>query len=258
MGLRKIIRIDEKLCNGCGECITDCAEGALELVDGKARVVREALCDGFGACVGVCPTGALTIVERDAEDYSEKAVEERLQVLNRPPDAHQERLKAARKLQAPAPAPDFHGCPGSRVQSFESAASDAAEEPVKSELAQWPIQLRLLPTDGRLYDGRDVVLLADCVPAAFGDVQRKLIKDKTVIMTCPKLDNQGEIVDKLTLIFSNRLKSVTAGIMEVPCCHGLVKMAEEALRRAGSGLTIQVEKIGIRGELRESYRHSPR
>jgi NAD-dependent dihydropyrimidine dehydrogenase PreA subunit len=251
MAVRKIIRIDEALCTGCGDCVIDCAEGALKIVGGKARVVRDAFCDGLGACLGACPTGALTIEEREAEAFDEEAVE-----------AHLHALEASLPAPSPTPFPAlgahaFGGCPGSRPQVFAPApaaltgGSAAQGVAPRCELTQWPIQLRLLPTDGPLYAQRDLLLLADCVPATDPDVQRGLIRGRTIALTCPKLDDPRPTVEKLARIFQNPVRSITVAIMEVPCCGGLVAQVQQALAAAGKNLPVQVVVVGLRGEVRE-------
>lgn len=244
--VRKIIEIDEELCNGCGLCVVDCAEGALKIVDGKAKVVNDVFCDGLGACIGACPEDALKIVERAAPEFDEEAVEVHLASIGRPP-------LAASPATPPQPAqPHGHGggCPGSALRMLDPApkapTDDNAEAP-QSYLSQWPIQLRLLPPSGPLWQDKDVVLLADCVAAAYPDVQRQLIRDKTIVMTCPKLDDAQESIDKLAQIFQSPLKSVTVAIMEVPCCGGLARIAQEALQRSGATHELKVTTIGING-----------
>lgn len=258
MAVRKIIRIDEALCNGCGECVVDCAEGALEIVNGKARVVRDSFCDGMGACLGSCPTGALTIVERDTDAYDEAAV-----------SAHLAKLEGSAFPPAPPSAPTqlghghgFEGCPGSRPQVFPASptpggfpsATQGGEAPApRSELTQWPIQLRLVPFDGPLYANRDLVLIADCIAAAYPDVQRGLIRGHTIALSCPKLDDAQPTLEKLARIFQNPLRSVTVAIMEVPCCSGLLSQARQALAAAGKSLPLEVLRVGIRGDVLDRF-----
>ncbi len=261
MAVRKIIRIDEALCNGCGECVIDCAEGALEIVNGKARVVRDSFCDGMGACLGACPTGALTIVERDTDAYDEAAV-----------SAHLAKLEGSALPPAPPALPahghGFGGCPGSRPQIFPASPtpggmpsaprdsappSPAGGEAPRSELTQWPIQLRLVPFDGPLYENRDLVLIADCIAAAYPDVQRGLIRGHTIALSCPKLDDPRPTIEKLTRIFENPLRSVTVAIMEVPCCSGLLSQARQAMESAGKRLPLEVLRVGIRGDVLDRY-----
>jgi NAD-dependent dihydropyrimidine dehydrogenase PreA subunit len=231
---RKIIEIDEAKCNGCGDCIVSCAEGALKIIDGKAKVVSESFCDGMGACLGACPEGALTITERYTADFDEKAVAKHL--LAEKGNGHG--------------AHGDGGCPGSRFRMLDNQTETADGEKVelKSELAQWPIQLRLIPTSGPLYDHRDLLLLADCVPAAYADVQRKLIKGNAIAMSCPKLDDPREAIEKLALIFQNPIPKIKVAIMEVPCCSGLVQIAKEAMKRAGVNIPIEIIRLSIRGK----------
>ncbi len=260
--VRKIIEIDEELCNGCGDCVVDCAEGALKIVDGKAKVVNDVFCDGLGACIGACPVDALKIVEREAPEFDEEAVDEHLAKIGRPSLAEQGATQAQQagghghgSGHGPGEGDSQEsacGCPGSAMRTFEPTPEktndDGAEAP-QSFLAQWPIQLRLLPPFGPMWQDKDVVLLADCVAAAYPDVQRQLIRDKTIVMTCPKLDDAQESIDKLAQIFQNPLKSINVAIMEVPCCGGLARIAEEALQRSGADHQLQVTTISIRGEV---------
>ena len=285
---RKIIQIDEDKCDGCGACETDCAEGALKVIDGKAQVVNDVFCDGLGACIGACPTGALEIVEREAEEFDESAVEQHLANLHKPNAAPPAPGPAARGRPAsptlahtPRPlgghgghAGHGGGCPGSALRMFGDGPTPAAAAPgvrpapapsaapaggwnaptqPRSELTQWPIQLRLLPTSGPLYQNRDLLLLADCTAAAYPDLQRGLVAGKTVLMSCPKLDDPEESVDKLSVIFRNPIKSVSVAIMEVPCCSGLVRITQEAMRRAGASFPLEVVRIGVRGDLLERF-----
>jgi len=266
---RKIIRVDEDKCDGCGACVTDCAEGALQVIDGKARVVNDVFCDGLGACIGACPTGALEIVEREADAFDEEAVREHLARLNAPAGSPpvDAAARAARAHATPGPvhaAHAGHGCPGSMLRMFQdpppagsSATAPAgphnAPLPARCELAQWPIQLRLLPTSGPLYQDRDLLLLADCTAAAYPDLQRGLIAGRTVLMSCPKLDDAEESVNKLAAIFRNPIRSVSVAIMEVPCCSGLVRIAQEAMRRAGASHPVEVVRVGVRGDLLERF-----
>jgi len=270
MPVRTIIRIDEALCNGCGECVIDCAEGALEIVDGKARVVRDSFCDGMGACLGACPTGALTLEDRDADAYDEAAVAARLAGL----DAKPAPVAAAPTFPAPSrvegvPAPEAHGfggCPGSRLRVFPAAPTTDAAPPATQgfapaatgpaqtcELSQWPIQLRLVPFDGPLYANRDLVLIADCIPATYPDVQRGLIRGRTIALSCPKLDDPRPTIEKLARIFQSPLRSIAVAILEVPCCTGLLSQVQQALGMAGKRLPIEVIRVGIRGDLLERY-----
>ena len=248
---RKIIRIDEAKCTGCGLCITNCAEGSLEIRDGKAVLVREALCDGLGACLGHCPEGALTIEERDAEEFDEHLVGQRLVEIGREP------------LGAPAShAPPVHaspaggGCPSARLQAIARPAPvrSAAEtaEATPSELTHWPVQLALLPPTAPFFRGAELVLAADCVPFAYPDFHRDFLRGRTVAVACPKLDNTGPYFQKLIQIFrSAGLKGVTVVRMEVPCCGGLSGMARDALKESGAHLPLREVVIGRDGSIVE-------
>lgn len=231
MSLRKIIQIDESLCNGCGECIGACAEGALELRDGKAKLVRDLYCDGMGACLSGCPTGALTIVEREAEEFDEKAVEARFQ---------------------PPPNPVHGGCPGSALREMVPRPVHAAGAPVDadSQLAHWPVQLTLVPTAAPFLKDKDILLCADCVPFAMADFHSKLLAGKAVLVACPKLDNMQAYIEKLTaLLVDAHPKSVTVARMEVPCCGGLVYALQHAREAAGSKVPISAITVSIRGDV---------
>lgn len=246
MPIRKIIEIDEERCTGCGLCVVDCAEGALEIIDGKAKVVNDVFCDGLGACIGACPEDALKIVEREAVDFDEEAVEAHL---------------VGKQGDAPvAPEPAACGCPGSMTRLFDepcgapaAPVSQAPRAAAVSELRQWPIQLRLLPPSGPLYQDKDVMLIADCVAAANPEVQQQLVRGNTIIMTCPKLDDPDPSIMKLAQIVQNPVRSIGVAIMEVPCCTGLLHILREAMARAGVSKPIQVLRYAIRGELLERY-----
>ncbi len=232
MPVRNIVIIDEEKCTGCGECITSCAEGALEIVDGKAKLVSDVYCDGLGACLGVCPEDAITVEPREAAAFDEEAVV-----------AHQ----ASRK--APAPQPGFV-CPGSAARTLAPAGS--AAEGAGSELAQWPVQLRLVPTNAPYFQNADLLLVADCVPLAMGDFQARLLKGHAVAVCCPKLDDPQEATEKLAAIFKDSsLRSVTVAHMEVPCCFGLQYIVQQALDASGEDIPVSDVTIGINGTVQE-------
>lgn len=249
MVLRKIVKIDEDKCNGCGICVPACAEGAIQIIDGKARLVAENLCDGLGACLGPCPMNAITIEEREAEEFDEAAVEKHKKRIgwgHRQHEVHE----AAKPV-----APLAGGCPGSRLMSFrnEEETSGTFQGELPSALRQWPVQLNLLPVTAPFFAGADLLLAADCVPLAFADFHRKFLKGKTVAMGCPKLDNVEHYLEKLTAIINhNNLKSITVTHMEVPCCYGMVRLVQEALKRTGKQIPVQRVKIGVRGEILET------
>lgn len=249
MVLRKIVKIDEEKCNGCGICVPACAEGAIQIIDGKARLVAENLCDGLGACLGPCPMNAITIEEREAEEFDEAAVEKHKKRIGWEHHQHEEH-EAPKPVAQPA-----GGCPGSRLMAFrneeETAGTFQGELP--SALQQWPVQLNLLPVTAPFFAGADLLLAADCVPLAFADYHRKFLKGKTVAMGCPKLDNAEHYLEKLTAIIKhNNLKSITVTHMEVPCCYGMVRLVQEALKRSGKQIPVQRVKIGVRGEILET------
>ena len=239
---RKIVRIDEDLCNGCGLCVPACAEGAIEIVDGKARLAAEKLCDGLGACLGECPEGALIIEERQAEPFSEEAVRERLAALGSTPA----------KEEAPA-----FVCPSARVLSHDPPArKPAAEEggaEVPSELTQWPVKLQLVPPTAPFFRGKEIVVTADCAPVAYGDYHRRFLRGRALLLHCPKFGDQSFVLDKLTEIFrTSGCTGVTVLRAEVPCCAGLTYAVQEAVRASGRELPVREVVTGVQGDLREA------
>ncbi len=233
MATRKIVRIDEEKCNGCGLCIPNCAEGALQIIDGKVKLMSDKFCDGLGACLGNCPQDAITIVERDAEDFDEKAVEVHLH-----------------KKHETEPQPVFTECPSSRAMHFKIPESPVS--PQASMLSQWPVQLKLVPVNAPHYQNADLLVVADCVPFAYPNFHQDFLKGKIVVVGCPKLDDIQYYKEKLTEIFkANSIKSITVPYMEVPCCFGLVKATEDAIVASGKKIPFRKVKIGIRGELKD-------
>ncbi len=255
---REIIKIDENLCDGCGDCIGSCAEGALEIVDGKARLKGEILCDGAGACLGHCPTGALTIEKRESDEYDEEAVAVELASMKTAQPV------AVGALQSgPLPmTPPSGGCPGSAARQWTGGnrpevAARADAGPVNagaSQLTQWPVQLMLLSPQAPYFRNADLCLAADCVPFAFPNFHQRFLKGKALAVGCPKLDDLQHYVDKLTEIFRvNGLKSVEVLKMEVPCCNGIAQAAITARQQAGVECPVTVTTIGVQGDLLESY-----
>lgn len=228
---RKIIRIDEDKCNGCGQCIPSCKEGALRIIDGKARLVSDAYCDGLGACLGECPQGALTIEEREAEEFDE--------VIVKKDEGH------------PLPC----GCPGTMARSLkpnaiERDAVGSASPRAISELGQWPVQLALVPVNAPYLKGADFVLLADCTAVAYANLHRDFLRGRAVAIACPKLDDVEPYVDKLSeMMRINDFRSIEVVMMEVPCCGGLFNVVSEAARKAGSDLRIQRTTISLDGKI---------
>ncbi|MGQ9646048.1 MAG: ATP-binding protein [Thermodesulfobacteriota bacterium] len=243
MGTRKIVKIDEEKCTGCGLCIPNCAEGALQIVNGKAKLVSDKFCDGLGACLGHCPEDAISIVEREAEEFDEKAVEEFL---------HQQKESLPQAESKPQPL--FTGCPSSRIMQFQvprPQVDSGHKRSSVSQLSQWPVQLMLVPVNAPYFQNADLLVAADCVPFAYPDFHQDFIKGRVVVVGCPKLDDIQYYKEKLTEIFrSNSIKSVTVPYMEVPCCFGLVKATEDAIAASGKKIPLQKMRIGIRGEIK--------
>ncbi len=238
MAIRNIIRIDEDLCNGCGNCVTGCHEGALEIIDGKARLVRESFCDGLGACIDTCPTGALTIEKRDANEFDEAAVAVAMAGA------------VAEKKPAGTPALPVGGCPGSMQRQLRTAPA-ATETPagaVPSQLTHWPIQLHLIHPLAPQFQGAHLLVAADCTAFAFGAFHPEFLKGKALVIACPKLDDDQGYLEKLIDLFTDaKPASVTVARMEVPCCGGLVRLVTEARDRAESTLKIEEVIVGVEG-----------
>lgn len=240
---RKIVKIDPDKCNGCGLCVSACAEGAIQLVDGKARLVSESYCDGLGACLGECPQGAITIEERPADAFDPIATEEHLR---------------AQGAAANHAAGHGHGaCPGMSMRQMQRPApraAGAAEQGTRpSQLAQWPVQLALISPQAPYFQDADLLIAADCTAFALADFHERLLAGRSVAIACPKLDEGGGYVEKLAAIFAgNRIKSVTVAHMEVPCCTGIVRMVQAALAQAGCNLPLRDVTVTIDGRLVES------
>lgn len=231
MARRKIIKIDENLCTGCGSCITSCAEGAIELINGKARVVSDRFCDGLGACLKECPAGALTIVEREAEGFDEKAAID-----------HQK--KSATAVAPPCQAAiSISPRPGG-PSAFKAAPGD------RSQLMSWPIQMRLVPVTAPYLKGARLLIAADCTAFACPSIQEEFLKDRIALIGCPKLDDKKQYVDKLSKILrANEIKDITVLHMEVPCCSNLRKLVSEAIRLSGKSMPVEHFVVAIRGEV---------
>ena len=228
--IRRIIRIDEEKCTGCGLCAAACHEGAIEMVEGKARLTRENFCDGLGDCLPACPAGAISFEERAAPAYDAAAV-------------------AAARQQNAAPQPC--GCPGTRARSIrrEAAGAPGGHAANTSELRQWPVQLRLVPVRSEAFANADVLIAADCTAYAYGAFHRDFIRGRAVIIACPKLD-PADAAEKLAAIFdSNAVRSVTVARMEVPCCGGLERAARQAIAASGKDIPLRVATIAIDGSL---------
>jgi Pyruvate/2-oxoacid:ferredoxin oxidoreductase delta subunit len=244
--VRKIIEIDEEKCTGCGECVIACAEGALQIVDGKAKLLSDVYCDGLGACIGPCPEGALAIVEREAEEFDEDAVEEYLA-------GREESENGDSEAECPEPTLAC-GCPGSMTRTLEPLAGKGGEEAgeIGSELRHWPVKLQLLGPQAPFLKGADLLLMADCAAVAFPDLHRKIIKGNAVAIGCPKLDNLDAHIERLAEILKGASpRSLTVVHMEVPCCRGFVYAAEQAIKRAGVDVAFSRIQIGVNGEIQE-------
>lgn len=275
MSKRKIIVIDQDKCNGCRECIPNCPEGALQIIDGKARLVSDLFCDGLGACIGHCPQGAINIEEREAGEYDERRVMENItgqgeNVIK----AHLEHLRSRGQSayfqeavsflkQKGIPVPGFEskvqeqcrhgGCPGARAMDLGATAAEkdaSAGEPPKSQLRQWPVQLMLVPVNAPYFQGADILIAADCVPFAYPDFHNTLLSGKILLVGCPKLDNLDLYRDKIGRILkSNEIRSLTYAHMEVPCCFGLKGGIRDSLSACGKNIPFKDITISIKGEI---------
>ncbi|MFX1319153.1 MAG: ATP-binding protein [Promethearchaeota archaeon] len=227
MPIREIIEIDEEKCTGCGECIPNCAEGALQIIDGKAKLIRDDLCDGLGACLGHCHIGALKIIHREAPDFDEEAVEKHL----------------AKSVPA--------GCVSCDVKVDGLTAGTTTHlsgEVVPIGQRQWPIALRLVSVNAPFFKESDLLVVADCVPFSYPQFQQEFLKDRVLVYGCPKFDNAQYYVEKLTEIFQNNsIKSVTMVKMEVPCCSGLQRIVELALKQSGKKILVKNITISLQG-----------
>lgn len=286
---RDIIKIDEELCDGCGLCIPNCHEGALQIIDGKARLLSDLMCDGLGACIGHCPQDALKIEQREAEAYDEKKVmedmiskgknvviahlkhlqdhnetqflEEGMQYLENNTDKldfniqevitsiHKDEITMEKNENSPG-----CGCMGSQEMSFdtnEKAASSINTSELKSELRQWPVQMHLINPDAQYFKNADVVITADCVAFALGNYHQKYLKGKTIGIACPKLDSQTEIyIEKFRkMVDEAMINTFTVMIMEVPCCGGLITMIQSAIEKAGRKIPVKLIVVRIQGDI---------
>ncbi|MBC7359157.1 MAG: 4Fe-4S binding protein [Desulfacinum sp.] len=245
--IRKIIEIDEERCDGCSQCVLACAEGAIEIIDGKARLVSDVYCDGLGACIGECPQDALHIVEREAEEFDPEAVEAFLEAKKKghgPPSAE--------------PLPQASGCPSRQVHVFSGprpappAPREAVRGETPSELGHWPVQIKLVPPKAPFLNDAHLLVAADCVPVAYAGFHQEFLKGRAVMIGCPKFDNPMEYVEKFAEIFRrNRLKSVTVVSMEVPCCSALLAIVAKAMEKAQASISLEEVVISTRGDILE-------
>jgi len=246
--IRKIIEIDEELCDGCGLCVPDCAEGSLVIIDGKAKLVEDKLCDGLGACLGACPQGALKIIEREADEFDEEAVEEYLAKQKQ----EQNHEIPAGKSDKPAAG---GGCPSAQLQSFApQSPCQSANIPINinqsaSALSHWPIQIRLIPPHAPFLQNADVLIAADCTAVAVPGFQEKYLQDKVVMMGCPKFDDAESYIQKFAdIVTEANLKSITILIVEVPCCSAMNVIVKKAFEKAGKSIPVEQITVSTRGE----------
>lgn len=240
MAHRNIIRIDEDKCTGCGLCVTGCAEGALKIIDGKARLIGDVYCDGLGACLEECPEGALTIITREAEAFDEEAVQK-----------HQAGEKNALPSLEPLPC----GCPGSLVQELPAAKPSPGAPKAVSTLRNWPVQLHLVPVKAPFFQRARLLIAADCTGFAAPNFHRDFLENQRLIIACPKLDQTETYHDKLAAIFrENDIQEITALIMTVPCCSGLMKIIRDALDKTGRKIPLRVVHLDPTGQVVEDVR----
>ena len=239
MAKRNIIRIDEEKCDGCGLCVTSCAEGAIQIIDGKAKLVSETYCDGLGACLAECPQDALSIEEREANEFDEAAVEK-----------HLENLKKEKTPPCAAPAPHFGGCPGSMARTLKPEAPAVSGKETPSQLRNWPVQLGLAPINAPYFSGAKLLIAADCAPFAYANFHEKYLAGRILLIGCPKLDDTTAYLDKLTQIFQqNDLESIEILRMEVPCCGGLERVVSAALANSGRKIPAKTVIVSIGGAI---------
>lgn len=254
---RKIVLIDADKCNGCGLCVPNCAEGAIQVIDGKARLVADNLCDGLGACLGECPEGALTIVEREADAFDEQVVEKHLKEIGRgPAPGHGGHHGEKHHHDHHEKHHGHHGggfvCPSSRAMTHERSPEAAGPAgAVHSELGHWPVKLQLVGPGAPFFRGKELVVAADCAPVAFGDFHRRFLKDAAIAIQCPKFGDQEFVVPKLADIMAQGgITGVTIVRMEVPCCGGLSWAVQKALQQSGrTDLPLREIVVGVRGEI---------
>lgn len=271
---RKIIKIDEEKCNGCGLCVPNCAEGAIQIIDGKARLISDMFCDGLGACLGYCPEGAITIEEREAEPYDEiKVMDYIIKGGDNVIKAHLQHLREHNEMRYYKQAIDYlkkkginimieekpkeiiFGCPGSQMRQFNLPNKDVIETKEKqpSYLTQWPVQLHLVSPQANYYQNSDLLLTADCVPFAYADYHKDFLKGKSVAIACPKLDSNMDVyLEKIKMMIEEaKINTITVMIMEVPCCRGLLQLAQLAVQNSNRKVPIKYVKISIDGNILE-------
>ena len=232
MALRNIVKIDEEKCNGCGQCVNTCAEGAIEIINGKAKLVSEIYCDGLGACIGHCPEDAITVEQREAPEFDEKATKQHL--------AKQQKQKTDANFV----------CPGIMQKKLHEKSGEDNSTAAQSRLTHWPVQLKLVSPKAPCFQNADLLLVADCVPFAMGDFHNRFLKDRSIVVGCPKLDDPQFYIEKFALILKqNKLNSLTVVHMEVPCCFGLTEITRKAIASAKVDLSFEDVTVALDGSI---------
>lgn len=257
MAYREMVKIDEDKCDGCGLCVPACAEGAIQIIDGKAKLIADNLCDGLGACLGDCPQGAITIEKREADEYDEAAVEQHLDKIGREETVRQHPAPAAGGCPSAQvksfSAPTGGGCPSAKLMNFgrQNGADDNQAGQRPTELRQWPVLLNLVPPTAPFLEGKELLLSADCAPYAYADYHKDILKGRSVVVGCPKFDDAQLYIEKLTAMIQNGgISKIVVAHMEVPCCSGLIAIAKQAIERSGVDMPLEMIKIGIQGDLK--------
>ena len=237
MTLRNIVKIDEAKCNGCGQCVSACAEGAIKLINGKATLISETYCDGLGACLEHCPQDAITVEQRDCDKFDEKAVKKQ--------------LESQKNICHTLPAKKEFVCPGLVTKQFNK--QDSTSDDVSSQLSHWPIQLHLVSPNAQFFKNTDLLMAADCVAFAMGDFHSKFLKGRSVVIACPKLDDTSPYGDKLAEVISNsNLNSLSVVHMEVHCCFGLTRLVQQAVEKTGRNMKFKDITIGLDGKIKRT------
>ena len=248
--IRKIIHIDEDKCNGCGACASACHEGAIGMVDGKAKLLRDDYCDGLGDCLPTCPTGAISFVEREAAAYDHQAVMENMKKKQQEniSTPHQGGCPGS-KMMTLKKEKHQSGCPGSKIQTMTSKQSENNNGPMESMLGQWPCQIKLVPTNAPYFDGAKLLIAADCTAYAYANMHQEFMKGRITIIGCPKLDEIDYAEKLTTIIKENDIQEVVITRMEVPCCGGLEFAAKTAIQNSGKFIPWRVVTISIDGQI---------
>lgn len=250
--VRKIISIDEEKCDGCGLCIPSCAEGALQIVDGKAKLVKDIYCDGLGNCLGECPNGAIEIIEREAEPFDETAVEEYLKSLEESDIINADEENDENECNICCGSSLIRDLTPGKNDHIKSSSTESNLPEPEAELSHWPVQLHLVSPQSRFLREADLLIAADCVPFAYANFHQKILAGRSLLIGCPKLDDVNAYHEKLVQIFKlNKLKSITIVLMEVGCCFGLSRLVKSALKESGSDTPVEEIIVNVDGSIRE-------